>query len=145
MTGRMLDTREDKLAALRAARVIAVVGLQDNPARPAYGVARFLKTRGLRIIPVHPAGGTVLGEPVVRSLAELPVRADVVDVFRNPAHALEVVEEVLRLPETLRPSVIWLQDGVINPEAAQRAVSAGYAVVMDDCTARVSSALPPVA
>ncbi|MBI5494408.1 MAG: CoA-binding protein [Deltaproteobacteria bacterium] len=137
MAGARIVSAVEKLEAIRGAAVIAVVGLQDNPARPAYGVARFLQARGKRILPVHPQGGSVLGETIHRSLADLPQRPDLVDVFRNPAHLPGLLDEVLALPEALRPRILWFQDGVVDEPTADRALAAGFRVVMDDCTARV--------
>jgi predicted CoA-binding protein len=138
MTGRLLSRVEDKAALLSSCRTIAVVGLSNNPARPAYGVARALLLGGWRILPVHPRGGVVLGQAVYPKLADLPVRPDLVDVFRNPTHMPDLVEEILALPAPLRPRALWLQDRVLHPVAAETAVRAGLVVVMDDCTARIA-------
>ncbi len=142
MAGALLSTPQQRLDALARCKTIAVVGLQDNPQRPAYGVARVLQARGIKIYPVHPAGGETLGEPILRHLADLPVRVDMVDVFRNPVHLPALLVEVLALPAEKQPWLLWFQDGVIHEETAQRAVAAGYSVVMDDCTARRSMQLP---
>ena len=107
----------------------AVVGLGDNPARPAYDVARFLQAHGKRIVPVHPNATRVLGEPVYRSLAEIGFAVDVVDIFRRSEAAGAFVDDAVRIGAR----AVWLQIGVIDADAAQRALEAGLDVVMDTC------------
>lgn len=115
----------------RRPQVIAVVGLSDNPERPSYQVASVLQRHGYRIIPVNPTKeGEILGEPVYKSLKDVPERIDVVDVFRSPEHVMEVVDEAIEMG--YQP-VLWLQQGVVNEEAAQKAADAGLPVVMDRC------------
>ena len=134
----------DEIAQLlRTARTIAVVGLSPDPARPSHGVARALKRFGYRIIPVTPAAETVLGEPAVASLEQLPrvlgpgERVDIVDVFRRPVHVAGVAADCIRL----RLPALWLQDGVIDEAAAGRARAAGIFTVMDRCLFRDRAAL----
>src|SRR5690606_32971634 len=117
---------------VRRPQVIAVVGLSDNPERPSYQVARKLQRLGYRIIPVNPtrAGQQILGETVYASLKDVPERVDVVQVFRSPEHAPEVVDEAAALG--YRP-VVWLQEGVGSEEAARRAVQAKLPFVMNLC------------
>jgi predicted CoA-binding protein len=128
---------------LRSARTIAVVGLSADPARPSHRVARALQGFGYRIIPVVPAQSEILGEAAVASLEELPrvlsvgERVDLVDVFRRPEFVAGIVDECIRL----KLPALWLQDGVIDPVAAQRAVAAGIFTVMDRCTFRDRAAL----
>ena len=123
---------------LRSARTIAVVGLSADPARPSHRVARALQGFGYRVIPVAPAHTQILGETAVASLQELPrvlkagERVDLVDVFRRPEFVAGIVDECIRL----KLPALWLQDGVIDPEAAARAVAAGIFTVMDRCTYR---------
>jgi predicted CoA-binding protein len=116
-------------ALLREAKTIAVVGLSPNPARPAFRIARALQGAGYRIIPVRPKVESVLGEKAYASLAEVPERIDLVDVFRAPAHVGPLVDECLRLGLKR----LWLQDGVVNEEAAEKALAGGMTVVMDRC------------
>ena len=119
-------------AILRDTRSIALVGASANPARPSASVLRWLVGRGYAVTAVNPGlGGMVFGAPVAARLADLPTPVDMVDVFRNSAAAGAVVDEVLALP--WRPKVIWMQLGVVNPEAAGRAEAAGITVVMDRC------------
>ena len=114
---------------LRQARTIAVVGLSSNPARPSFGVSRFLQRQGFRVIPVNPNETEVLGEKAYPSLAAVPDKVDIVDVFRRPNRVDEVIDEALA--KGIR--YLWLQEGVVNHEAAKRAEEAGMSVVMDRC------------
>lgn len=114
---------------LRETRVIAVVGLSAKRFRPSYGVSEYMQSAGYRIIPVNPAGGTVLGERVYGSLEEVPERVDLVNVFRHPEAVPEVVESAIRIGA----KAVWMQEDVIHEEAAERAAGAGLAVVMDRC------------
>jgi|SRR5688572_2696973 uncharacterized protein len=110
-------------------RTIAVVGLSSNPIRPSYGVARYLQQHGYRIIPVNPNESEVLGEKSYASLAEVPEPIDLVDIFRRSEEAGEHVDEAIRLGA----KGVWLQEGVIDEAAADRALKAGLLVVMDRC------------
>lgn len=122
-------------ALLRAARTVAVLGLSDNPRRPSYGVAQALHDYGYRIVPVNPALAVWEGLRAIPDLDRLPdvlgpdERADIVDVFRRPEHVDAIVDDCIRL----KLPVLWLQLGVVNETAAQRAVAAGITVVMDRC------------
>ena len=125
----------DIRALLRASRTIAVIGISDNPVRPSYGVTISMRDFGYRILPVNPALTEWEGIPAYPTL-EAAVQAlgpderiDIVNVFRRPAQVGDVVDECLRLG--LR--TLWLQQGVINEAAAERAVAAGMTVVMDRC------------
>jgi uncharacterized protein len=128
---------------LRTARIIAVVGLSADPSRPSHGVARHLQSFGYRIIPITPSGGIILGETAVPDLDHLAdvlkpgERADIVDVFRRPEHVAAIVEDCIRL----RLPALWLQDGVIDEAAAEKAVAAGVFTVMDRCLFRDRAAL----
>ncbi len=110
----------------------AIVGLSSNRARAAHGVAQYLKDAlGIAIVPVHPKAETVHGEPGYRTLAQVPGRIDVVDVFVNSEHAGAVVDDAI----AVGASAVWLQLGVVDEAAAQRALDAGLTVVMDACPA----------
>ena len=111
------------------ARTVAIVGLSSNRLRPSFFVASYLQYRGYRIIPINPTTDEVLGERCYRSLLEVPVSVDVVDVFRDPAAVPEIAEQAIRVGAR----ALWLQFGVIAPKAAERAASAGLDVVMDRC------------
>ena len=117
---------------LRSARTIAVVGLSTNPRRPSYGVARYLQRAGYRIIPVNPNVSEVLGERAYATLSELPGPVDVVEVFRRSEFAGAIVDEAI----AIGAGAVWLQDGVVDEAAAERARAAGLDVVMDDCMMR---------
>lgn len=110
-------------------KAIAVVGLSSNPYRPSYGVARYMQKYGYRIIPVNPAETEVLGEHAYPTLAEIPERVDLVDIFRRSEEAGTHVDEAIRLGM----KAVWLQEGVIDQAAADRARTAGLMVVMDRC------------
>jgi hypothetical protein len=114
---------------LRDCHTIAVVGLSSNPLRPSYGVARYMQQRGYRIIPVNPNEREVLGERAYASLADVPEKVDLVDIFRRSEEAGEHVDEAIRLGAR----AVWLQEGVIDEAAAARALAAGLLVVMDRC------------
>ena len=128
-----LTSDEDIAEILLSARTIAVVGASDRPSRPSYGVMRFLKEHGYRVIPVNPqiTGEHVLGEFVWRELAQIGVPIDIVDIFRRPEAAGEAVEQAI----FVRAKAVWMQLGVINEEAAARAEAAGLKVVMNRCPA----------
>ena len=120
---------EQICALLREVKTIAVVGLSPNPARPAFRIARALQGFGYRIIPVRPMVAEVLGEQAYASLSEVPEKIDLVDVFRAAEHVGPIVDECLRLGLKR----IWLQDGIVNEEAAEKATAGGMTVVMDRC------------
>lgn len=119
-------------ALLQQARSIAVVGLSPHPGRPSHSVARRMQQFGYRVIPVRPMTEEVLGEKAYASLSELPFPVDIVNVFRAAEHIPPLVEECLRIA----CPVIWIQQGIVNEEAAQLASQAGLVVVMDRCIYR---------
>jgi uncharacterized protein len=110
-------------------KTIAVVGLSSNPIRPSYGVARYMQQHGYRIIPINPNETEVLGERAYASLADAAEMFDLVDIFRRSEEAGEHVDEAIRLGAR----AVWLQEGVIDEDAATRALEAGLMVVMDRC------------
>lgn len=118
-------------ALLQRARTIAVVGLSDKPERDSNEVARYLKSQGYRIVPVNPMLPEVLGEKSYPSLAEVPrdPPIDIVDIFRRSDQVPPVVEEAI----PRRPAAIWMQLGVQNAEAAERAERAGIPVLQNRC------------
>ena len=109
-------------------KTIAVVGLSDNPQRPSYGVAKYLQSQGYRIIPVNPLIEEALGEKSYPDLKSVPEPIDMVDIFRRSELVPPVVDEAIEV----RAKYIWMQDGVINQEAAAKAEAAGIGVIMDD-------------
>lgn len=128
-------TPEALRALLREAHTVAVVGLSPDPARPSHSVARYLQRAGFRIVPVNPHHAAILGEPCHPSLgaAARDHSLDIVDVFRRSVFAGAVVDEALALDPP--PRLIWLQQGVVDPAAAERARRAGVPFVMDRCLA----------
>jgi predicted CoA-binding protein len=129
----MMPAREDLRALLRRARTIAVVGLSPKPERPSNSVALYLQRAGYRIVPVNPGHAEILGEPSYPTLtaAARNQALDVIDVFRRSEQAGAVVDEAI----TLHPLLIWLQQGVVDPEAQLRAETEGVPFVMDRCLA----------
>ncbi len=114
---------------LKQARNIAVVGLSNSPLRPSHGVAAYLQSQGYRIIPVNPNIDSALGEPAYASLLEVPEKIDLVDIFRRPEFVPQVVDQAIQM----RVPAIWMQEGVIHEQAAEKARRAGIFVVMDHC------------
>ena len=114
---------------LRGVKTIAVVGLSSNPMRPSYGVAEYLKTAGYRIIPVNPNETEVLGEKVYTRLEDIPEQVDVVDVFRRAEEVPAVAESAIRIGA----KVLWMQLGIENAGAAEKAREAGLVVVENAC------------
>jgi hypothetical protein len=110
-------------------RNLAVVGLSSKPARPSHGVASYMQAHGYRIIPVNPCEQIVLGEKCYAALDDVPEPVEVVVVFRRSEFVPEVIEAAIRK----RAKVVWMQEGVIHEEAAQRALAAGLQVIMDRC------------
>lgn len=120
---------EERRKLLREVKTIAVVGLSPNEARPSNRVARALQRFGYKVIPVRPLVAEVLGERAYASLSEVPVKIDLVDVFRAPQHIDAIVDECIRLGIKR----LWIQLGIVNEPAALRAQQAGITVVMDRC------------
>ncbi|HVF55792.1 MAG TPA: CoA-binding protein [Pyrinomonadaceae bacterium] len=114
---------------LEECRTIAVVGLSSDPSRASNGVAGYMRRQGYRVIPVNPNEREVFGEKAYASLADVPEKVDLVDVFRRSSEAGAVVDEAIRLGA----KAVWLQEGVIDRAAAERALDAGLLVVMDRC------------
>jgi len=114
---------------LKNVKTIAVVGLSPQPARPSYRVAQAMQHYGYRIIPVRPLVDSVLGEKAYASLADIPFKVDLVDVFRAAEHVPAIVEQCLALHLT----AIWIQEGIVHDAAAREAQAGGVTVVMDRC------------
>lgn len=114
---------------LRCVRVVAVVGLSPKPVRPSYQVASYLLKAGYRVIPVNPGQSSILGQTCYPDLASVPHKIDLVDIFRRSRDVLPVVEQAV----AVGAGVIWMQQGIVNEEAASLARKAGLRVVMDRC------------
>jgi predicted CoA-binding protein len=117
------------LEILKKYKTIAVVGLSSNPTRPSYGVAQYIKSAGYRIIPVNPNEKEVLGEKSYARLEEVPEKIEVVDIFRRAEDVPPVVDDAIRVGA----KVVWMQLGIENEAAAEKARAAGLVVVEDAC------------
>ena len=125
----MIDDVAGLRRVLQDNRVIAVVGLSPNWNRPSYFAAKYMLEHGYTVIPVNPGATEILGQKCYPDLAAIPVRVDLVDVFRKPEDAGPIADEAIRIGA----KCLWLQLGVIHREAAGKAVAAGLDVVMDRC------------
>jgi uncharacterized protein len=114
---------------LRRSKTIAVVGLSDSPLRPSYGVSAYMQSHGYKIIPVNPLINESLGEKAYPSLAEVPEKIDIVNIFRRSEYVEAIVDEAIEL----KVPAVWMQEGVINQKAAEKAEKAGIFVAMDLC------------
>jgi len=114
---------------LRSSKTIAVVGLSSNPLRPSFGVTEYMQGAGYRIIPVNPNETEVLGEKSYARLEDVPEKIDIVNIFRRAEEVPPVVESAIRIGS----KVVWMQQGIENKEAAERARAAGLAVIEDAC------------
>ena len=117
------------LEILKSYKTIAVVGLSSNPMRPSFGVSQYIQGSGYRIIPVNPNETQVLGEKSYPRLEDVPEKIEIVDIFRRPQEIPPVVDSAIRVGAR----VIWMQLGIENEAAAERARAAGITVVMDAC------------
>ena len=117
------------LELLQKYQTIAVVGLSSNPMRPSYAVTEYMQAAGYRIIPVNPNETEVLGEKSYASLEDVPEKIEIVNVFRRAEEVPPVVESAIRVGA----KVIWMQLGIANEEAAEKARSAGLVVIEDAC------------
>ena len=117
--------------ALESARTVAVVGCSPDPARPSHVIARYLKSCGYRVIPVNPGHNEILGEKCYGALSEIPgdVRVDIVDVFRRSSEVGRLAEEAI----ARGAGFFFMQQGVVDREAARRLEEAGIPVAMDRC------------
>lgn len=119
----------DEMLGQGAGRTIAVIGLSENPGKPSHYVSEYMQRQGYKIYPVNPSIEQVLGEKSYASLRDLPVKPDVVNVFRVPTLIPGIVHEML----DLGLKNLWVQLGIVNMEAAERAEQGGIHVVMDRC------------
>lgn len=114
---------------LRTSHTIAVVGLSKKPMRPSFGVSEYMQRQGYRIIPVNPTETEVLGEKSYADLYAVPEKVDIVNVFRAPQFVPPIIDAAINIGA----KVVWMQEGVIHEEAAQKARDAGLTVVMNRC------------
>jgi predicted CoA-binding protein len=125
-----LAPQSDPIAdLLKRARIIAVVGLSDNPLRPSHGVSAYMQSHGYRIIPVNPHVKECLGEKAFATILDVPENIDIVNIFRRPEYVEEIVDQAIQL----KVPAIWMQEEVIHDKAAKKARMAGIFVVMDRC------------
>jgi hypothetical protein len=134
----MKEITDEEIKKLLSNKVIAIVGLSDNPTRPSYTVAEYLQSKNYKIIPVNPKVDTVLEEKAHKSLLEIPEhlqkQIDIVDIFRRPEHVPPIVREALELKKRFgNLKAVWMQLGIINKEAAEEARKGGLSVVMNRC------------
>jgi hypothetical protein len=119
----------DALGRVLKAKRIAIVGLSDDPSRPSYGVARYLLSAGKEIIPVNPSHPTIMGLRSFTRLEDIPGKVDLVDVFRRPEFCPEIVRSAIKIGA----KGVWLQSGIVSPEAEKIAREAGIDFVQDKC------------
>ena len=120
-------------------RTVAIVGASPNPERPSYRVASYLMEHGYQVIPVNPNAPVILGNTSYPDLSSIPEKVEVVDIFRKSEEVMPIVEEAIKI----RAKVVWMQEGVINEEAAAKARGAGLLVVMDKCMLKEHQRLTP--
>lgn len=125
----MINSEETISRILNECRTIAVIGLSSDPWRPSNSVSAYMRRNGYTVIPVNPNETEVFGEKAYSDLASVPAKVDLVDVFRRSEEAGKAVDEAI----AAGAKAVWLQEGVIDSAAAQRAVDAGLLVVMDRC------------
>ena len=130
-----MNGKSDVELQLSESKTIAVVGMSPRPDRPSHYVAKYLMEQGYKVIPVNPAVEEVLGMKSYPDIGSIPERVDMVDIFRRSSQVPPVVEDAIAAGARF----VWMQDGVVNEEAAARARAAGMSVVMDNCTLREHS------
>ncbi len=114
---------------LESYKKVAVVGISNKPVRPSHYVSKFLKEHGYQIYPVNPVLDEVLAEKCYPSLTKIPEQIEIVDVFRSPEYVNDIVDQAIEK----KAKVIWMQSGIVNEGAAQKAIEAGMQVVMNRC------------
>jgi predicted CoA-binding protein len=124
-----MNNDDEMREILLSAKNVASVGLSSNDEKESYWIAFFLKEQGFRMIPVNPKATEIFGEKVYASLSDIPDEIDVVQVFRRPEDVPPVVEEAIKIGA----KVVWMQEGIVNEEAAKMAREAGLKVVMNAC------------
>lgn len=122
---------EEILNIFKNTKTIAIAGLSPDPTKASNMVAVYLQNAGFKIVPVYPKEDTILGEKVYRSISEIPFSIDMVDIFRKPDATLPIVEEAIKRGDV---KTVWLQLGIVNNEAAQKAKDSGLNVVQNKCT-----------
>lgn len=123
------DHDQRMMGILKSTNTIASVGVSSNPEKESHGVVLYLKEQGYKIIPVNPTATEILGEKAYPSLSDIPEKVDAAQIFRKPEDVPPVVEEAIKIGA----KAVWMQEGVVNEEAARKAREAGLQVVMDAC------------
>lgn len=111
---------------------VAIVGLSSDATRPSNAVARFLKSKGFKIIPVNPQEIKIIGEKAYPDLTSIPETVEIVDIFRRPEHVPAIVDQAIQIGA----KIVWMQEGVVNHSAAKKASESGMIVIMDRCIAK---------
>ena len=124
-----MNSEKEVKEILLSAKTVAAVGLFSNAAKESFGIVQYLKDQGYKIIPVNPSATEIMGEKAYPDLSSIPDKVDVVQVFRKPEDVPPVVDEAIKIGA----KVVWMQEGIVNEEAAQKARDAGLKVVMDAC------------
>ena len=124
-----MNSDKEMKEILLSTKVIASVGLSGNQQKESYGIAAYLQEQGYQIIPVNPTATEILGEKAYPDLESVPVKIDLVQVFRKPEDVPPVVDDAIKVGA----KAVWMQEGIVNEEAAQKAREAGLQVVMDAC------------
>jgi len=124
-----MNNDQEMREILLSANTVASVGLSSNDEKESYWIVFFLKEQGYRMIPVNPKATEIFGEKAYASLSEIPDEIDVVQIFRKPEDVPPVVEEAIKIGA----KVVWMQEGIVNEEAAKMARDAGLKVVMNAC------------
>jgi len=139
-------SESEMLEIVRNAKTVAVEGMQDEKKmdRPAYQIPATLKDRGMKVIPVNPNIQTSLGEKAYANIKDVPVKVDILDVFRRPDVIPTLADEILALSEDKRPKVVWLQTGITHPEAEAKLEKAGLKVVSDACLGVIAARVRPL-
>lgn len=114
---------------LKSNRTVASVGLSSDETKDSFGVAIYLKRAGFHVIPVNPKADKIIGEKAYRDIVSIPTKVDVVQIFRPSEETSAIVDDAIRIGA----KVVWMQEGVVNEEAAEKARAAGLQVVMDRC------------
>jgi predicted CoA-binding protein len=125
------SNRDEVKEILQSVKSVAVIGLSPDPSKDSHRVAKYLQSVGYKIYPVYPKEETILGEKVYRALVDIPEKVDMVNIFRKPAAVLPVVEKAIERGDV---DVIWSQIGIVNNEAAEKAVANGMKVVQNRCS-----------
>jgi len=125
----MNDFENEVREMLETANTIASVGVSSNPEKESYGVVSYLKRQGYKIIPVNPTADEIMDEKAYPSLSDIPEKVDIVQIFRRPEDVPPIVDEAIKIGA----KVVWMQEGIVNEEAEQKAEDAGLFVVMDTC------------